>query len=63
MTVAHAWAAHAAHTPFAPFTFERRELEPRDVRIDILFCGICHSDVHFARGEWGDPKYPLRAGA
>ena len=62
MTVAHAWAAHAAHTPFAPFTFERRELEPRDVRIDILFCGICHSDVHFARGEWGDPKYPCVPG-
>ena len=62
MTTAHAWAAHAAHAPFAPFTFERRELAPDDVRLDILFCGICHSDVHFARGEWGDPRYPAGPG-
>lgn len=62
MTVAHAWAAHAADAPFAPFTFERRELEPDDIRIDILFCGICHSDVHFARAEWGDPHYPCVPG-
>jgi len=62
MTKAHAWAAHAAHEPFAPFTFERRALEPQDIRIDILFCGICHSDVHFARGEWGDPRYPCVPG-
>lgn len=62
MTTAHAWAAHAAHKPFAPFTFERRALEPQDIRIDILFCGICHSDIHFARGEWGDPHYPAVPG-
>jgi uncharacterized zinc-type alcohol dehydrogenase-like protein len=62
MTTAKAWAAHAAHTPFAPFAFERRELAPDDIRIDILYCGICHSDVHFARGEWGDPRYPCVPG-
>jgi Zn-dependent alcohol dehydrogenases len=62
MTVAHAWAAPAADAPFAPFTFERRELEPHDVRIDILYCGICHSDIHFAKGEWGDPRYPCVPG-
>jgi len=62
MPVAHAWAAHAAHAPFAPFQFQRRALEPNDVRIDILYCGICHSDVHFARGEWGDPSYPCVPG-
>ena len=62
MTTAHAWAAHAAHKPFAPFTFQRRALEPQDVRIDILYCGICHSDIHFARGEWGDPNYPAVPG-
>ncbi len=62
MTIAHAWAAHEAHGPFAPFSFERRTLEPNDVRIDILYCGICHSDVHFARGEWGDPHYPCVPG-
>lgn len=62
MTVAQAWAAHGAHTPFAPFSFERRALEPHDVRIDILFCGICHSDIHFAHGDWGDPRYPCVPG-
>lgn len=62
MPTAHAWAAYAADKPFAPFAFERRELAPDDVRIDILFCGICHSDVHFARGEWGDPRYPCVPG-
>lgn len=62
MSTAHGWAAHSAHTPFAPFTFERREPEPDDVKIDILYCGICHSDVHFARAEWGDPRYPCVPG-
>src|SRR3546814_19696773 len=40
----------------------RRALEPQDVRIDILYCGICHSDVHFARGACGDPRYPCVPG-
>lgn len=62
MATAHAWAAHAARAPFAPFDFRRRELEPTDVRIDIRYCGICHSDVHFARAEWGDPSYPCVPG-
>ena len=62
MTVAHAWAAHSADGPFAHFEFPRRELEPDDIRIDILYCGICHSDVHFARGDWGDPSYPCVPG-
>ncbi|WP_374411426.1 NAD(P)-dependent alcohol dehydrogenase [Novosphingobium colocasiae] len=62
MTTAHAWAAHAAETPFAPFSFERRELGPHDVRIDILHCGVCHSDIHFSQGEWGDPRYPCVPG-
>src|SRR3546814_9948588 len=62
MTTANAWAAHSAQSPFAHFSFQRRALEPQDVRIDILYCGICHSDVHFARGEWGDPRYPCVPG-
>ena len=62
MTVAHAWAAHSADGPFAHFEFPRRELEPDDIRIDFLYCGICHSDVHFARGDWGDPSYPCVPG-
>lgn len=62
MTMAHAWAAHGPHQPFAPFHFRRRELEPTDVRVEILYCGICHSDVHFAHADWGDPVYPCVPG-
>ena len=62
MTIARAWAGHSAEGAFGPFAFQRRELEPHDVRIDILYCGICHSDVHFAHGEWGDPHYPCVPG-
>src|SRR3546814_17518673 len=56
MTTANAWAAHSAQSPFAHFSFQRRALEPQDVRIDILYCGICHSDVHFARGERSEER-------
>jgi uncharacterized zinc-type alcohol dehydrogenase-like protein len=45
-----------------PFTIERREPGPEDVVIDILFCGICHTDVHQARGEWGASTYPMVPG-
>ncbi len=58
MTTAHAYAAHSATTPLAPWSFERRLPGPRDVQIDILFCGICHSDLHTVRGEWGPISYP-----
>ncbi len=61
MSEARAIAAHSADK-FGPFTFPRRDLEPQDVRIEILYCGVCHSDVHFARGEWGDPHYPCVPG-
>jgi uncharacterized zinc-type alcohol dehydrogenase-like protein len=59
---AHAYAARSATTPFAPFTFERREPGPHDVAIDILFCGICHSDIHTVRSEWGEAIYPCVPG-
>lgn len=49
---ARAWAAPGATSPFAPATIRRREPGPNDVRIEILFCGICHSDLHQARDEW-----------
>jgi alcohol dehydrogenase (NADP+) len=55
---AHAYAAQSAKTPLAPFSFERREVGPHDVAIDILFCGVCHSDLHTARGEWAGVKFP-----
>ncbi len=62
MSTARAYVATNAKTPLAPWSFERRALGPEDVRIDILFCGICHSDVHAARNEWGGTNYPLVPG-
>lgn len=62
MTTAHGYAAQSGDTPLAPFTFERRELRPDDVRIDILFCGVCHSDLHQARSEWQGTVYPCVPG-
>ena len=58
---AQAYAAQSATTPLAPFSFERREPLPHDVTIDILFCGVCHSDLHGA-GEWREGEIPQRAG-
>jgi uncharacterized zinc-type alcohol dehydrogenase-like protein len=54
-------AAHPA-APLAPFTIERREPGPHEVLIDILFCGICHSDVHQVRDEWGGSIFPMVPG-
>jgi uncharacterized zinc-type alcohol dehydrogenase-like protein len=45
-----------------PFAFDRRDLAPADIRIDIQFCGVCHSDIHQARGEWGNSVYPMVPG-
>ena len=57
-----AYAAHAAKTPLAPFSFTRRDVLPDDVKVDILFCGVCHSDIHTARDEWGGTTYPCVPG-
>ena len=62
MTLAHAYAASSATTPLAPFSFERRAPTARDVAIDILYCGVCHSDLHTARSEWGPTTYPCVPG-
>ena len=56
------YAAQAADTPLAPFEFERRTPSDRDVHIEIDFCGICHSDIHFARNEWGMTLFPCVPG-
>ena len=53
-----AFAAQSATTPLAPTTIERREPGAEDVAIDILYCGVCHSDLHTARGEWGGVRFP-----
>lgn len=62
MLTCPAYAAHAADRPLAPTTITRRDLGPRDVLIDIRYCGICHSDIHTVRGEWGPIAYPLAPG-
>src|SRR6266404_692218 len=49
---AKAYAAHSVAAPLAPFTLPRRSPRPQDVQIEILFCGICHSDLHQVRNEW-----------
>ena len=62
MTKTVGYAAHAPSSPLELFHFERREPGPQDVEIDILFCGVCHSDLHTARGEWGNSVYPVVPG-
>ncbi len=57
-----AYAAMTAKTPIGPYTIERREPGPHDVLIDILYCGICHSDIHQARDEWGGSIFPMVPG-
>lgn len=61
-TAARGFAAQSATAPIAPFSFERREPGPDDVSIDILYAGICHSDIHTARGEWPGTLYPCVPG-
>lgn len=62
MSQTRAYAAHAADQPLAPFTFERRQPRPDDVAIEILYCGVCHSDLHFARNDWGMTRFPIVPG-
>ncbi len=57
-----AYAAQSATSPVAPFTIERREPGPHDVLIDILYCGVCHSDIHQARNEWANSTFPMVPG-
>ncbi|PXV61361.1 uncharacterized zinc-type alcohol dehydrogenase-like protein [Dyella jiangningensis] len=56
------YAAQSATTPLAPFQFERRAPRPDDVVIDILYCGVCHSDIHQARNEWHSSMFPMVPG-
>lgn len=57
-----AYAAQNATTPLAPFDFQRRDLGKRDVQIEILYCGVCHSDLHTVRNEWHSTTYPCVPG-
>jgi uncharacterized zinc-type alcohol dehydrogenase-like protein len=62
MIQAKGMAAHSAKAPLAAFSFERREPREHDVVIDIKYCGICHSDIHQARDEWGGSIFPMVPG-
>ncbi len=55
-------AAFSAKAPLGPYSFERRNPKEHDVVIDIRYCGICHSDIHTVRSEWGDANYPVVPG-
>ncbi|MFD2518729.1 NAD(P)-dependent alcohol dehydrogenase [Salinimicrobium flavum] len=57
-----AYAAHAAEKDLEPHAISRREPGPEDVEIEILYCGVCHSDIHTARNEWGGTRYPVVPG-
>jgi alcohol dehydrogenase (NADP+) len=62
MSRANSYAAMSANTPLVPFSFSRREVGPRDVQLTILFCGVCHSDLHKVRGEWPNLAFPMVPG-
>jgi len=62
MFVCEAYAAPAADKPLGPLKIERRDPTPEDVQIDILYCGVCHSDLHMARNEWHFTTYPVVVG-
>ncbi|MFY7965411.1 MAG: NAD(P)-dependent alcohol dehydrogenase [Chitinophagaceae bacterium] len=62
MSATKAYAVQAATTPLAPFNFETRTVGSHDVQIEILYCGVCHSDIHQARNEWGNSIFPMVPG-
>ncbi len=62
MPASKGFAAQSASTPLAPYSFTRRDPGPNEVLVDILYCGVCHSDIHQARSEWGPSIYPMVPG-
>ncbi len=62
MIQSQGYAALSAGARLAPFSFERRDPRPSDVAIDILYCGICHSDIHQVQNDWGAGLYPMVPG-
>ena len=56
------YAAHSSDANMVPYHFERRDLRANDVAIEILYSGICHSDLHTVNGDWGPQTYPLVPG-
>jgi uncharacterized zinc-type alcohol dehydrogenase-like protein len=62
MIATKAYAAFNKSTPLAPFEFFRRAVKENDVHLEILYCGVCHSDLHQVRDEWGGSMYPMVPG-
>jgi len=62
MIPVNSYAAMSSNTPLEGYNFERRAVGPDDVQIDILFCGVCHSDLHQVKNEWGGSQYPMVPG-
>lgn len=58
----HGYAAHDKKAPLVPFSFDRRDPGPNDIVVEIAYCGICHSDIHQVRDEWGNAIYPMVPG-
>lgn len=56
------YAAHGPETALVSFSFERRDVGANDILIDIQYCGICHTDIHQTKGEWGNSVYPMVPG-
>lgn len=62
MIKSHGYAAHSTTSPLVPYSFERRDPGPNDVVVEIAYCGICHSDIHQVRGDWGNEIFPMVPG-
>ena len=62
MSEVKGYAATSELSGLAPFSFRRRELRPDDVSIEIEYCGVCHTDIHFAENDWGRTNYPVVPG-
>ncbi len=62
MSPTKAYAAQGPDTPLAPFQIDRRVPRPSDIQLEILYCGVCHSDIHMARNEWKQTIYPVVPG-
>ena len=61
MSLCTGYGTQAAENPLGPISFERRDPGPLDVEIEILYCGVCHSDIHQVRNEWHNTIYPLHS--
>lgn len=61
-TTVKGYAAHSSDADLVPWSFDRRDLRQDDVELDVLFCGVCHSDIHHVRNDWGGETYPIVPG-